>query len=142
MPIVIDCKNQSINSFISDVSDTVYGVLRYSYYPTFLLYPKYNFERDILFHFVPNWIADDFDVIENTDDAGTEIINNVLNDFNDFVTEFFVQVYQNGDDYRLIVLHSNKYSQKMIDDFKHACMSILSNVINASLSSDLSSTLK
>ncbi|WP_296888834.1 non-ribosomal peptide synthetase [uncultured Methanobrevibacter sp.] len=141
MPIVIDCKNQSINSFIRDVSDTVYGVLRYSYYPTFLLYPKYNFERDILFHFVPNWIADDFDIIENADDVGTEIINNVLNDFNDFVTEFFVQVFQSGDDYRLIILHSNKYSQKMISEFKDIYLSILSNIINAPLDSDLNGTL-
>ena len=107
-----------------------------------MLYPKYNFERDILFHFVPNWIADDFDVIEDANDAGTEISNQVLNDFNDFVTEFFVQVYQSGEDYRLIILHSNKYSQKMINEFMETYMSILLNIINAPLSSDLSSTLK
>ncbi|MBQ2831509.1 non-ribosomal peptide synthetase [Methanobrevibacter sp.] len=143
VPVVIDCKDQSINSFIRDAADTVYKSLRYSYYPTFLLYPKYDFERDIAFQFVPNWIADDFDSFENIDDMGAgEIINQVLNDFNDFVTELFVQVHQNGDDYRLIISHSNKYSQKMINDFKDTYTSILSNIINASMSSDLSSTLK
>lgn len=71
-----------------------------------------------------------------------KLINNVLNDFNDFVTEFFVQVYQSGDDYRLIILHSNKYSQKMINEFKDTYISILSNLINASMPSDLSSILK
>lgn len=142
MPVVIDCKDQSINSFTGDVADTVYGVLRHSYYPTFLLYQKYDFEIDILFQFVPNWIADDYDILENSDDTGTEIVNHVLNDFNDFLAEFFVQVYQNGDDYRLIISHSNKYSQKMISDFKNTYTSILSNIINASLSSDLSTTLK
>ena len=143
VPIVIDCKDQSINSFIGDAADTVYRALRYSYYPTFLLYPKYDFERDIAFQFVPNWIADDFDSFENIDDMGAgEIINQILNDSNDFVTGLFVQVHQNGDDYRLIISHSNKYSQKMINDFKDTYTSILSNIINASMSSNLSSTLK
>ena len=54
------------------------------------------------------------DIVENSDDTGTEIVNHVLNDFNDFLAEFFVQVYQNGDDYRLIISHSNKYSQKIM----------------------------
>ena len=60
MPMVIDCKNQSINSYVEDVADTVYGVLRHSYYPILLLYQRYDFEVNILFQFVPNWIADDF----------------------------------------------------------------------------------
>lgn len=92
---------------------------------------------------MPNWIADDFDALGNIDDIGAgEIINNVLNNFSDFLTEFFVQVYQNGDDYSLLISHSNKYSDRMINDFKDAFISILSNIINASGASDLSSIFK
>ena len=143
MPVVIDCNNQNINSYMDDVADIVYGVLRHSYYPTLLLYQKYDFEIRILFQYVPNWIADDFDALGNIDDIGAgEIINNVLNNFSDFLTEFFVQVYQNSDDYSLLISHSNKYSDRMINDFKDAFISILSNIINASGTSDLSSIFK
>ena len=47
MPLVVECKNQSINSFMGHVADTVYGALRHSYYPILLLYQKYNFEVQI-----------------------------------------------------------------------------------------------
>ena len=144
MPMVIDCKDQSINSYVDDVADTVYGVLRYSYYPILLLYQKYDFEVNILFQYVPNWIADEFieDVNSIKDIDSEEIMNYVLNNFSDYLTEFFVQVYQNSDDYTLFITHSNKYSDKLVDDFKNIFISILSNIINADISSDLSDTLK
>ena len=144
MPMVIDCKDQSINSYVGDVADTVYGVLRHSYYPILLLYQKYDFEVNILFQYVPNWIADEFieDVNSIKDMDSEEIMNYVLNNFSDYLTEFFVQVYQNGDDYTLFITHSNKYSDKLVEDFKDMYITILSNIINADISSDLSDTLK
>ena len=144
MPMVIDCKDQSINSYVGDVADTVYGVLRHSYYPILLLYQKYDFEVNILFQYVPNWIADEFieDVNSIKDMDSEEIMNYVLNNFSDYLTEFFVQVYQNGDDYTLFITHSKKYSDKLVEDFKDMYITILSNIINADISSDLSDTLK
>ncbi len=144
MPIVIDCKDQSINSYIEDVGDTVYGVIRHSYYPILLLYQKYDFVVNILFQYVPNWIADDFTegIVEIENVTSEEIFNYVINKYSDFLTEFFVQVYQNGDDYNLFITHSNKFSDKMVEDFANMCMTILLNIINADTSSNLSDTLK
>ena len=145
MPIVIDCKDQSINSYVGDVADTVYGVLRHSYYPILLLYQKYDFVVDILFQYVPNWIADDFtaDIVEIENINADEIYNYILNRFSDFLTELLVQVYQNGDDYTLFITHSNKYSDKMVEDFKNMFITILLNIINADTSSSiLSDTLE
>ncbi|WP_296887371.1 non-ribosomal peptide synthetase [uncultured Methanobrevibacter sp.] len=143
MPVVIDCKDQYINSYLQDVADTVYGVLRHSYYPILLLYQKYNFEVNILFHFVPNWIADDFteDIIEIEDINSEEITNYILNEYSDFLTEFFVEIYENGDDYTLFIVYSKKYSDEMVEDFKDMYITILSNIINEDLSSNLSDTL-
>ena len=134
MPLVVDCKNQSIDSFMEYAADIVYGALRYSYYPLLLLYQKYNFEMKILFQFVPNWIADDYDAMG---DLETQIYNKVLNEFQDSLAEFFVQIYQNGDDYRIVFTNSNKYSERMIEDFKDTYISVLSKIINAKMSSDL-----
>ena len=129
---------------MGDVADTVYGVLRHSYYPILLLYQKYNFEVNILFQYVPNWIADEFieDVVSIKDMDSEEIMNYVLNNFSDYLTEFFFQIYQNGDDYTLFITHSKKYSDKLVEDLKNMFMSILSNIINADISSDLCDTLK
>ena len=140
MPLVADCKDQSINSFMENMADTVYGISRHSYYPILLLYQKYNFEVNILFQFVPNWIADDFINVDDIDSG--EIMNHVLNSYSDYLTEFFVQIYQNGDDYRLIITNSNKYSNKLIEDFKDTYISILSNIINMDIDSNLNTTLK
>lgn len=134
MPLVIDCKNQSIDSFMESTADIVYGALRNSFYPLLLLYQKYNFEMKILFQFVPNWIADDYDAM---DDVETQIYNKVLNEFQDSLAEFFVQIYQNGDDYRIVFTNSNRYSERMIEDFKDTYISVLSKIINANMSSDL-----
>ena len=71
-----------------------------------------------------------------------EIMNYILNNFSDYLTEFLVQIYQNDDDYTLYITHSNKYSEKRVEDFKNMFISILSNIIHADISSDLSDTLK
>ena len=86
------------------MADTVNRTLRYSYYPILQLYQRYDFEVNILFQFVPNWIADDY--IDMGDFASEEITNLVLDKFHDFLSEFFVQIYQNGDDYRIIFTKS------------------------------------
>ena len=69
----------------------------------------------------------------------SEIFNKVLNNFQDSLTEFFVQVYQNGDDYSLVFTNSNKYSDKMINDFKDTYISVLSKIINGDTTSNLNS---
>ena len=140
MPVVVDCKDQSIDSYIEHVTNNVYGTLRHSYYPILLLYQKYDFEVGILFQFLPDWIAyaDDEMAVLYSDD----IRESVLNSYNDFLSELFVQVLQNGGNYRLMITNSHKYSDEMINEFKDAYISILSNIINADPSSNLSSTLK
>lgn len=136
MPIVIDCKDQSINSYLENVADKVYGVFRHSYYPLLLLYQKYDVFGNIVFQFVPNWIADDF-AYDTEDIEGIkfdEISNFVLDNFRDFLAEFFVQVHQNGDDYTLFITHSKKYSDNMVEDFKNTFMTILDNIIGGDMS--------
>jgi hypothetical protein len=139
MPLVADCKDKSIDSFIEHIADNVYGITRHSYYPILLLYQRYNFEVNILFQFVPNWIADDFNGIVDIEGIDSEeIINYILNNYNDYLTEFFFQIYQNGDDYRFRIVNSKKYPEKMINEFVDTYISILSNIINSDMNSNLS----
>ena len=139
MPLVIDCKDQSINSFMDYMADSVYGVVRHSYYPILLLFLKYNFEVKILFQYVPNWIVDEIKDIE--DISASQITNEVLEAYGDFLTELLFQVFQEGDDYSLVIINSNRYSEKMINDLKDTFLSVLSNIIHSDMSSNLRDTL-
>ena len=77
------------------------------------------------------------------DDIDTEeIMNYILDSYGDYITEFFVQIYQNGENYRILITNSNKFSNKLIEDFKDTYISILSNIINTDINSNLNSTLK
>ena len=89
MPVVIDSKNQSIPSYLENVAD-------------------------IVFQFVANWIADDF-----SEEIEGIKFDEISNNFSDYITEFFVHFYQYGDDYKLLITHSNKYSDKMLEEFKY-----------------------
>ncbi|WP_405294927.1 AMP-binding protein [Methanobrevibacter sp.] len=143
MTLVADCKDRSINSFMEHMSHLVYGASRYSYYPAIFLHQDHDFEVNIMFQFVPNWIVDDIefaDVVEGID--VDEFTNQVLDIYSDFLVDFGVQIYQYGETYRLIIINSNMYSDKMINDFKDIYISVLSNIINADMSSNLSDTLK
>ena len=122
------------------MEDPIYGATRHSYYPILLLYQKYNFEVKILFQFVPNWISDEYNDIGDLD--AEEIVNHVLNNYSDSLSEIFVQVYQTGDNYRLVFTNSKKYSNKMINEFKKTYISILSNINKADISSNLNDILK
>ncbi len=143
MPLVADCKDQSINSFMEHMSHIVYGASRYSYYPALPLYQNYDFEVKIMFQFMPNWIADDMGYVGNIEgiDVG-KIDNQILNNYSDYLADLFVQIYQNGEDYKIIISNSKKYSDKMIRDFKNMFMSILSGIIKLDMGSDITDTLK
>ena len=139
MPLLIDCMDQSINSFIEYMADTVYGVMKHSYYPILLLFLKYNFEVKILFQYVPNWIVDEFNDIE--DISVEEITNEVLEAYGDFLTELLFQVFQQGDDYNLVIVNSNKYSHELIDGLIDTFQTVLSNIIHSDMSLNLSEIL-
>lgn len=95
-----------------------------------------------MFQFVPNWIADDFNEIIDIEDIDSEeIIKYILNNYNDYLTEFFFQIYQNGADYRFIIINSKKYPENMINEFVDTYISILTKIINSDMTSNLS-TLK
>ena len=37
LPLLVNCKNQTISSFMSGMSDLIYDVMKYNYYPFRLL---------------------------------------------------------------------------------------------------------
>ena len=68
--------------------------------------------------------------------------NQVFDSYSDFIADLFVQIYQYGGTYRLVISNSKMYSDKMMRDFKDTYLSILSNIIKMDVSSNLNNTLK
>ena len=56
LPLLVDCRNQEISSFLDSVSNTVYDAMRYNSYPFRLMAKEYGIDSGILFQFMPDWI--------------------------------------------------------------------------------------
>ena len=121
LPILVDCKNQSVSDFMNQMSDLVYDVMRHNYYSFRLLASEYELNTNILFQYLPDWIGSDegYDIDED----------NNLEDMSDLITEFNVNVIQKGDEYSLHIMYSDKYSCDMIKSFAGTYKQILSQMI-------------
>ena len=121
LPILVDCKNQSVSDFMNQMSDLVYDVMRHNYYSFRLLASEYELNSNILFQYLPDWIGSDegYDIDED----------NNLEDMSDLITEFNVNVIQKGDEYSLHIMYSDKYSCDMLKSFAGTYNQILSQMI-------------
>ncbi|MCR5026154.1 MAG: amino acid adenylation domain-containing protein, partial [Methanobrevibacter sp.] len=128
LPMLVDCKTCDIGSFIDYMSDIVYKVMEYNYYPFRLLSKKYDVDSEIIFQFMPEWIG--------SEDEGSfsEIdldYDNLSGQMADLINDLTVEVIQNGNDYQLFAIYSDKYSNEFIERFMDSYNEILSQIISA-----------
>ena len=135
LPLLIDCKNQDIGSFMDYISDVVYDVMRYNYYPFRLLANKYDIKLDIIFQFVPEWVLDNYKFDEKII-AYKE--NDLLSNMSDLISDLSVEIIQNGNDYHLSVVYSGKYSSDFVDRFVQSYKFILNDMLHVKALSDIS----
>ncbi|WP_461463266.1 D-alanine--poly(phosphoribitol) ligase subunit DltA, partial [Methanobrevibacter sp.] len=134
LPLLVDCKNQEIASFVEYVSRVVYGVMRYNYYPFRLLANNYDIKSDILFQFLPGWVMD----TNIPDMVGDVEYDDLLNDMGGLNADFSVKIIQGGNDYLLSVVYSDKYSRDFIDRFVKSYKLILNDMLNVGKLGDIS----
>ena len=128
-PLLVNCKNQKIDSFIDYMSDVVYGAIGYNYYPFRLLASQYDINSDILFQFKPDWfIKGDVTYDENTFDK--RVKNEIIHDMNDFIANLEVDVVQKANQYSLEIIYSDKYSKEFIERIAESFKLILRDFIN------------
>ena len=65
LPLLIDCKNQSVSSFLDYSSNLINSVMKYDLYPFRLLANQYDLNSNILFQYSHNL----FQTITNEEDA-------------------------------------------------------------------------
>lgn len=146
VPLLINCENQSIDSFMEHSSNLIYGAIKYSFYPLLLLYQKYPLDTAIIFQYVPNWVNYDGIKEKNSEILSSEIVDDIVNDLvgniDDLMANLVVQIFQKDDKYSIMFVNSNKYSDKMIKDFNDILTSILLNIIHSDMTSNLNSIFK
>ena len=84
LPILVDCKNQDTTSFVRHMSDLVYNVMRYNYYPFKELANKYDINSNILFQFMPDWFDNDNESMFNDiigDQTSKDGVQRIYNEF-------------------------------------------------------------
>ena len=123
LPILMDCKNQSVNTFLQYSGDLVNSVMNCDLYPSHYLASEFDLKSDISFKYA----HDLFSNLVDGDDYGYSI-NELEHDFEGDLT--FVIFY--ADDYKLgiRILHSNKFSNTFIETFTKTYMLILREMLN------------
>ncbi len=127
LPVLFDCKNQEISSFMKYTFNLIYGVMKHNYYPFRLIANDYDINSNMIFQYIPNWIG-------NTNNQGGELIEDVLGITNDFVCD----VTEKDNGYDLNFRYSDRYSLQTIKSFAKTYNLILQEMIHAEELSDIS----
>ena len=135
LPLLVNCENQDISSFLYYMSDLIYNVMKYNYYPFRKLANEYGVDSGILFQFMPDWIGETGGFDENVFANHEE--DEIIGEMNNLVSDFNVHVVQNGKDYELILEYSNKYSNEFVKRFAESYKLILHEMINVDVLSDI-----
>ncbi len=135
LPLVADCKNQSITSFMEYISDLVYGVSSYNFYPYRLLAKDYDIHADILFQFMPDGIIEND--LSSDEDIFNDMKNQIIEPTEDFISDLDVEIFQNEDNYSLEIKYSDKYSKNFIEVFANTYQMILQDILSVDNLSDI-----
>ncbi|MCR5027402.1 MAG: AMP-binding protein, partial [Methanobrevibacter sp.] len=133
LPLFVDCKNQAVSLFMDYMSDTIYSVMKYNYYPFRLLAKKYNVDSNIIFQFIPDWVDSEYEEINDIDLE----IQDLVGGMQDFIIDFNVDLIQQGSDYYLNITYSDSYSKDMVAHFIELYKLILSQLTDADRLSDI-----
>ena len=134
LPLVINCENQDVHSFIGYISNMVYGVMKYNYYPFRILANKYDIDSDIIFQFMPDWMDDTQKISSATED---KIYYELLESMDDLIADLNVEVVQKGQNYNLIVVYSGRHSSDFVNHFMESYKLILHDMIKVDKLSDI-----
>ena len=55
LPLLVDCNNKDVSSFMGDVKELIFNVFSYNFYPFRILTQEYNINSSILFQFNPDF---------------------------------------------------------------------------------------
>ena len=109
LPLLVDCFDEEITSFISEVKELLLKELSYNFYPFRVLANKYNLNSSILFQYLPD-----------IDDETEQLYN---------ISDLEFRVFKNNNGYSLKVIYSDEYSSEIIKKFVESYNMILIQIL-------------
>uniref|UniRef100_UPI00388F9043 amino acid adenylation domain-containing protein n=1 Tax=Methanobrevibacter sp. TaxID=66852 RepID=UPI00388F9043 len=132
LPLLADCSDRDISSFIEYMSSLIYEVKSYNYYPFRLLAKEYDIDANILFQFIPEWMEnDDGNVREVYEKLG------IIRKMDDLIADLTFEVLKKDNEYYLNVIYCDKYSKEFIDHFIQSYKLILHGILDADKLSEI-----
>jgi len=134
LPLLIDCKDQEISSFLKNSSNLINTVMKYDLYPFRVLSYEYDLNSDIIFqysHSLFNRIFDDesdFEIQDLKHDVEGDMAFNVFN--------------LKDNKLAIKVSYSEKFSKEFIEDFTITYKLIIEGMIHCKKLSEINYTLK
>ena len=121
--------------------------MKYDFYSILLISKKYPLDVSVIFQYVPDWIA--YDGIKKNEknellssEISDNVIDSLLGDKDDLIAKFIVQIFQTDENYTMLIVNSNNYSDGMIKDFVDTFNLILSEIIHKESFSNISSVFE
>ena len=106
IPLVVDCKNKSINEYMSYVSDLTFDAIVNSIYPFRLLANEFDLNNEVIFEYNYG--------LNEIYDVGEDI---VFSDYADTVANFLCVVNDTDDGFVVTVNHADRFSQDTAERF-------------------------
>ena len=127
VPILVDCKNDFINEYLSYFSDLALFSMLNDVYPFRMLASEFNLNNDVMFEYNLDlndvfYLNDDIIASENITDPISDLLC-VVNDLDD---GYIVRIH-----------HSDKFSRKNMINFAKAYAEILTQMLDNKMLSDI-----
>ena len=119
-PILVDCKNEDIKTYMNYFSDLVLNSMLNNVYPFRLLEKEFNLNNTVLFEY--NFDLNDVSDVEN------DII--IRNTFKDSFSEFFCVINDLDDGYVIHVNHADMFSSNTAAQFVRLYGRILTQMLD------------
>ena len=133
LPLLIDCNNQNISSFLDYTSNLIKTAIKYDLYPFHILAKEYEIKSNIIFQYS----HDLFNSLINNENSSYEVIDlkhDIIEDFS-----FFIFNRENNE-YGIRILYSEKYSKEFVENFTRTYKLIIKEMMNVKKLSEINYT--
>ena len=117
LPLLVDCSDKDLASFIEDIRDLIFNVFSYNFYPFRVLAQKFNINSSILFQYLPIF-----------DEVNNQFFN---------VSDFEFRIFEKNNRYVVNVIYSGAFSSDTIKRFVESYNMILNQLLSVDKLSDI-----
>lgn len=121
LPLLLDCKNQSVSSFLKNSSNKINSLMEYDFYPFHILANEYDLNSDILFQYSHDIFRHSFN--DNQGYKIDELKHGLQGDLSFFIFDY------GENQFGIKIKYSDKFSHDFIKRFTESYKMILQEMM-------------